>query len=75
VLRYCYDYGDSWDLRIALESVRPFAESAPLAVCIDGRRAAPPEDCGGLRNAADLAQVLEDATHFDADEINRLLGR
>jgi hypothetical protein len=27
-----------------------------------------------LRNAGDLAQVLEDPTHFDADEINRLLG-
>ena len=73
VLRYCYDYGDSWDLRIALESVRPFDESAPVAVCINGRRAAPPEDCGGLRDAGDLAEVLEDPTHFDADEINRLL--
>jgi Plasmid pRiA4b ORF-3-like protein len=75
VLRYCYDYGDSWDLRIALESVRPFDESAPVAVCINGRRAAPPEDCGGLRDARDLAHVLEDPTHFDADEINRLLDR
>jgi Plasmid pRiA4b ORF-3-like protein len=75
VLRYCYDYGDSWDLRIALESVRPFDESALVAVCINGRRAAPPEDCGGLREAADLAQILDDPTHFDVDEINRLLYR
>jgi hypothetical protein len=28
-----------------------------------------------LRDAGDLAQVLEDPTHFDADEINRLLDR
>jgi hypothetical protein len=73
VLRYCYDYGDSWDLRIALESVRPLEESVPVAVCIVGRRAAPPEDSGGLRDAADLAPILEDPAHFDIAEINRQL--
>jgi Plasmid pRiA4b ORF-3-like protein len=73
VLRYCYDYGDSWDLAIALESVLAPDMAAPVAVCVDGRRAAPPEDCGGLRNAADLAEVLEDPAHFDVDEINQAL--
>jgi hypothetical protein len=74
VLRYCYDYGDSWDLSIALESVIPLAEAVPVAVCIGGRRAAPPEDCGGLRDAADLAEILEDPGHFDLDEINQALN-
>ena len=74
VLQYCYDYGDSWDLIIALESVVPLGEYAPVAMCIDGRRAAPPEDCGGLREAAELAEVLEDPTHFDLDEINQSLN-
>jgi Plasmid pRiA4b ORF-3-like protein len=74
VLQYCYDYGDSWDLIITLESVIPLGESGPVAVCIDGRRAAPPEDCGGLREAAELAEVLEDPTHFDLDEINQALN-
>jgi hypothetical protein len=73
VLRYCYDYGDSWDLAIALESVLARDLSAPVAVCVDGRRAAPPEDCGGLRNAADLAEILEDPAYFDLDEINQAL--
>jgi hypothetical protein len=74
VLRYCYDYGDSWDLTIKLEQVlgRP-DDRAPAAVCVDGRRAAPPEDCGGLRTAEDLAEVLDDPAHFDLDEINRAL--
>ncbi len=74
VLEYCYDYGDSWDLIIALESVIPLEESAAVAVCIDGRRAAPPEDCGGLREAAQLAEVLKDPTHFDLNEINQALN-
>lgn len=76
VLRYCYDYGDSWDLTIALESIRALDDSAPppLARCIDGRRSAPPEDCGGLRDAADLAEVLDDPTYFDLDDINEALA-
>jgi Plasmid pRiA4b ORF-3-like protein len=74
VLRYCYDYGDSWDLSIVLESVIPVVGSAPIAICTDGRRAAPPEDCGGLRTAADLAEVLVDPAQFDLDEINQALN-
>jgi hypothetical protein len=74
VLRYCYDYGDSWDLAIALESVLDPEESAPVALCVDGRRAAPPEDCGGLREAADLARVIEDPAYFNVDEINQGLN-
>jgi Plasmid pRiA4b ORF-3-like protein len=74
VLQYCYDYGDSWDLIIALESVIPLEKSAPVALCVDGRRAAPPEDCGGLREATDLAEVLEDPAYFDVDEINQALN-
>lgn len=73
LLRYCYDYGDSWDLVIALEAIHPVDASSPAAVCVDGRRAAPPEDCGGLRDEADLADFLEDPTHFDPDEINQAL--
>jgi hypothetical protein len=57
-----------------LESVIPIVGSAPIAVCIDGRRSAPPEDCGGLRTAADLAEVLEDPAQFDLDEINQALN-
>jgi Plasmid pRiA4b ORF-3-like protein len=74
VLRYCYDYGDSWDLSIVLESVIPVVGSAPIAVCTDGGRAAPPEDCGGLRTAADLSEVLVDPAQFDLDEINQALN-
>ena len=72
-LGYVYDYGDDWDLRIVVESVREAPEDAAPARAIGGRRAAPPEDCGGLRDAADLAAVLEDPAHFDVDELDREL--
>lgn len=40
---------------------------------IDGRRAAPPEDCGGVTDAEDLAEVLDDPGYFDLEETNEAL--
>ncbi len=70
VLHYVYDYGDNWDLTIRLEEVRPLADDAPQAACVDGRRAAPPDDCGGIRDAGDLVDVLPDPAAFDAVELH-----
>lgn len=75
VLAYVYDYGDNWELTLRLEEILPADTAAPSAVCVDGRRAAPPEDCGSLRDAEDLATVLDDPADFDIDEINRTLRR
>jgi hypothetical protein len=73
VLRYAYDYGDSWDLTLKLEEVRPAAADSPAAVAVDGRRAAPPENCGGFTDADDLATVLDDPARFEVDEVNEAL--
>ena len=40
---------------------------------MDGRRAGPPEDCGGRRTAEDLAEVLEAPSEFDLAEVNNAL--
>lgn len=74
VLHYVYDYGDHWDLTIRLEEVRPLAPHAPPASCIDGRRAAPPDDCGGLRDVEDLTAVLPDPGAFDVAELDQRLA-
>jgi hypothetical protein len=73
VLRYVYDYGDNWDLTIRLEEVLPLPTDAPPASCIDGQRAAPPDDCGGLRDAEDLTGVLPDPAAFDVAELDERL--
>jgi hypothetical protein len=74
VLRYVYDYGDSWELTMRLEEVLAAGDRrTPLATCVDGRRSAPPEDCGGITEAVDLARVLEDPAVFDVDEVNQAL--
>lgn len=73
VLQYVYDYGDDWRLTLKLEKVLPARDDAPPAVAIAGRRAGPPEDCGGLTDADDLATVMADPAHFDLAELNRTL--
>lgn len=72
-LRYCYDYGDDWGLTILLEAVQPAPEVFPAAICVAGKRAAPPDDCGGLRTAEELAEVLDDPAAFDPEEVNAAL--
>ncbi|NDK90557.1 plasmid pRiA4b ORF-3 family protein [Gordonia desulfuricans] len=69
-LHYVYDYGDDWQLTLRLEEVLPLPADAPAVRCVDGRRAAPPEDCGHLTDADQLAEVLDDPAHFDVDEVN-----
>lgn len=73
-LRYIYDYGDSWKLTLCLEAVLPLPDDAPVVRCIDGRRAAPPEDCGGYIDEDDLATVVDDPAHFDAAAVNEALA-
>lgn len=74
ILSYVYDYGDNWELTLRLEDVQPAAPDTPSAVAVDGRRAAPPEDCGSRRTAEELAEVLEDPSRFDIEETNETLG-
>jgi len=45
---YEYDFGDCWEHRIRLERIRPLEPMRTYPVCIGGRRAVPPEDCGGV---------------------------
>jgi pRiA4b ORF-3-like protein len=61
-LRYTYDFGDDWTHEIVVEKV---LERGPVAYprCTGGRRAAPPEDCGGIWGYADLVEILGDPSH------------
>ena len=73
ILSYVYDYGDNWGITLRLEDVLPAVLGTPSAVAVDGRRGAPPEDCGGCRTADDLAEVLEDPSLFSVGEVNEAL--
>jgi hypothetical protein len=73
ILSYAYDYGDGWELKLTLEDAQPAAADTAWAVALDGRRAAPPEDCGGITDGDGLAEILDDPGAFDLDAINEEL--
>jgi hypothetical protein len=59
-LRYTYDFGDDWGHDILIEKMLESSGTAPLPRCTGGRRAAPPDDCGGIWGYAELVEVLSD---------------
>lgn len=73
--RYTYDFGDSWDHKIVVEKVLPADSSPTVPACIDGRRACPPEDCGGTWGFRELLEILADPSHPEHDERREWIGR
>lgn len=57
-LFYEYDFGDGWRHTLKLEHVLPWVEGEPLASCVAGRRACPPEDVGGMGGYSDVLAGL-----------------
>lgn len=45
---YKYDFGDSWRHEVLLEDIVLKKSGAKYPLCLDGQRACPPEDCGGI---------------------------
>lgn len=74
-LVYVYDFGDDWRHTIDVEKVLPMDAATALPACIDGRRACPPEDCGGTWGYRELVEILADPTHPEHDERREWIGR
>lgn len=58
---YEYDFGDSWFHRVDVEEIGPAGSDVkqyPLVT--GGKRACPPEDCGGVPGYMDLLETLAD---------------
>jgi hypothetical protein len=70
---YIYDFGDNWEHQVTVESIE-FGEDFDLdggAFVIDGARACPPEDVGGVGGYHDFLETL--LTEPDSEEANHLL--
>ena len=44
---YVYNFIDHWVCDLRLEAVLPLDSGCDYPICLGGKRAAPPEDCGG----------------------------
>jgi hypothetical protein len=60
---YEYDFGDGWEHKVLLEKILPYNTDNKLPCCTKGKRACPPEDCGGIWGYGDLIDIINDSKH------------
>jgi hypothetical protein len=72
--RYTYDFGDNWEHEVLFERVVNPDPKVKYPVCLDGERAAPPEDCGGTPGYEHLLEVLADPAQEEYHDALRWVG-
>jgi len=72
-LQYIYDFGDDWAHEIVVEKQLD-RRQVTYPQCTAGRRAAPPEDCGGIWGYEELIEVLSDPGHPEHSDRLEWLG-
>lgn len=71
--RFNYDFGDGWEHTVQVEKaevIDPF--TARKAVCLEGSRACPPDDCGGPHGYMALLDLLAGPPPEDEEAKARL---
>lgn len=73
-LTYEYDFGDGWEHTIEVQKIEAPKPGVECPVCLAGKRACPPEDCGGIYGYYHMLDVVADADHEEHDDLVEWLG-
>lgn len=73
--RYVYDFGDDWRHSVLVEAIMAAERETVYPRVTAGRRAAPPEDCGGVWGYEHLLEVLADRDHEEHAELREWCPR
>ena len=60
---YNYDFGDRWEHEILFEGGPKPAKGQKYPLCVEGERACPPEDVGGVWGYAEFLKTIKDRDH------------
>ena len=71
---YEYDFGDGWIHDLLVEKVLAPEAGVATPRCLGGKRAGPPEDCGGPWGYAALLDAVGDPDHPEHAEMLEWLG-
>jgi hypothetical protein len=73
-LAYTYDFGDGWLHILTLEERRLQTPLDEIPCCLDGERACPPENSGGVWGYEDLLERLGDPDDPDYEDLLNQIG-
>lgn len=71
---YIYDFGDNWEHMIKLEKIVSRDKDIKYPICIAGKRASPPEDCGGIWGYGDFLEIIMNPNHEEYEEMLEWVG-
>jgi hypothetical protein len=73
--KYTYDFNDAWEHSICVEGIVPADHRQSYPVCLTGKRACPPEGCGGAKRYAEMLAILADPADEHHGSVAEWLGR
>ena len=71
---YEYDFGDGWEHGIEVQKIIEPKKGVAYPVCMSGKLACPPDDCGGVWGYYDMLAAIADPKHEEHEEIVEWLG-
>ena len=72
---YRYDFGDKWEIKVRLEETLSKKQGVKYPVCTAGKRAAAPEDIGGILGYEEMLEILKDPKHEEYEQTIAWLGK
>ncbi len=71
---YLYDFGDDWHHTVEIEQHLALDPLPKVATCVDGARARPPEDVGGVSGYENFLSVMADPSDPEHASTKRWCG-
>ncbi len=71
---YRYDFGDGWEHEVLVERILPAQSGVQHPTVLAGKRACPPEDCGGMGGYADFLAAIRNRRHPEHESMLEWIG-
>ncbi|HEY9206242.1 MAG TPA: plasmid pRiA4b ORF-3 family protein [Candidatus Methanoperedens sp.] len=71
---YIYDFGDSWNHKILVEKILPIEPDKKYPICLKGKRACPPEDCGGVGGYYEFLEAIQNPNNPEHEDMLEWVG-
>lgn len=72
---YEYDFGDSWEHLLLVEKVLPLQKEIIYPNCLEGWRACPPEDIGGIFGYYHFLSIIQNPKHPEYQEMREWVSQ